>query len=822
MQSPPPLSPTQSQRQRLDQPPRVSQMEIQPPLPSDDTSTVWEWGDLFDFTVDDDLSISWGSAEYPDPEVGPAPEHLLEDPNSNSSRIRKRDPRLACPNFLAGHIPCACPEIDAKMMELEEEEAGHGKKRVKTGRAPNGTARCQVPSCGVDIKELKGYHRRHRVCLACANASTVDIDGESKRYCQQCGKFHVLSDFDEGKRSCRRKLERHNNRRRRKPSASKGASGKESQKENQTEETNFDGGATEDCLQLSSQLNEKEELLESQGGQTPILCSVPESQNIRSDSGVSFMASGETQMDARKHDSNNSLSPSNCDNKSYSSMCPTGRISFKLYDWNPAEFPRRLRHQIFEWLASMPVELEGYIRPGCTILTIFIAMPNFMWMKLLEDPVSYLHEFVIVPGKMLSGRSNILIYLNDMIFRVVKDGTSVIKTKVEVRAPRLHYVHPTCFEAGKPMEFVACGSNLLQPKFRFLVSFSGKYLEYDYSPPSSHSQIDGDTASNLDHQFFQIQVPQTESDCFGPAFIEIENESGLSNFIPVLIGDKEVCAEMKTIQKRFDESLSLQGLHFSSRVSLSNSCEASSMRHTAFSDIILDIAWLLKKPLSENFQQIMTASQIQRFNYLLNFLISIKSTTILDKVLQNLKTLMVNMELNSANNDSVDADMRLLQNYMKYARDLLCKKFESSGVSVRESGRLVKEEDLVSQSQTCFQNDGKSVAPFHCEDTEITVDGRLGITAGSTANERSETVPLLSKKAVGKANFIKELPSVAKCCTSGEVLRSRSSGMFLRFRPALFVISATAICVGLCAVLIHPHKVGEFAVSIRRCLFDKF
>lgn len=29
-------------------------------------------------------------------------------------------------------------------------------------------------------------------------------------------RFHILGDFDEGKRSCRRKLERHNNRRRRK------------------------------------------------------------------------------------------------------------------------------------------------------------------------------------------------------------------------------------------------------------------------------------------------------------------------------------------------------------------------------------------------------------------------------------------------------------------------------------------------------------------------------------------------------------------------------------------------------------------------------
>ena len=46
------------------------------------------------------------------------------------------------------------------------------------------------------------------------------------------------------------------------------------------------------------------------------------------------------------------------------------------------------------------------------------------------------------------------------------DGTSVMQVKVEEQAPKLHYVHPRYFEAGKPAEFVACGSNLLQPKFR--------------------------------------------------------------------------------------------------------------------------------------------------------------------------------------------------------------------------------------------------------------------------------------------------------------------------------------------------------------------
>ena len=57
------------------------------------------------------------------------------------------------------------------------------------------------------------------------------------------GRFHVLADFDEGKRSCRRKLEKHNNRRRRKPAGSKGSNEKESQGDNPSEDASGDGEA---------------------------------------------------------------------------------------------------------------------------------------------------------------------------------------------------------------------------------------------------------------------------------------------------------------------------------------------------------------------------------------------------------------------------------------------------------------------------------------------------------------------------------------------------------------------------------------------------
>eukprot|EP00249_Psilotum_nudum_P016565 c25885_g2_i1 orf=903-2723(+) len=75
---------------------------------------------------------------------------------------------------------------------------------------------CQAEGCKADLSIAKHYHRRHKVCDFHSKSATVTIGGQTQRFCQQCSRFHVLSEFDEGKRSCRKRLADHN-RRRRKP-----------------------------------------------------------------------------------------------------------------------------------------------------------------------------------------------------------------------------------------------------------------------------------------------------------------------------------------------------------------------------------------------------------------------------------------------------------------------------------------------------------------------------------------------------------------------------------------------------------------------------
>lgn len=73
---------------------------------------------------------------------------------------------------------------------------------------------CQVLGCNEDLSSCKGYYKRHKVCDVHTKTAIVIVDGMEQRFCQQCSRFHLLNEFDDGKRSCRRRLAAHNKRRR--------------------------------------------------------------------------------------------------------------------------------------------------------------------------------------------------------------------------------------------------------------------------------------------------------------------------------------------------------------------------------------------------------------------------------------------------------------------------------------------------------------------------------------------------------------------------------------------------------------------------------
>ncbi|KAJ8465752.1 hypothetical protein OPV22_028304 [Ensete ventricosum] len=90
-------------------------------------------------------------------------------------------------------------------------------KRARAPGAGSHNAACSVDGCNSDLRSCREYHRRHKVCEIHSKTPIVMVGGVEQRFCQQCSRFHLLIEFDEVKRSCRKRLDGHNRRRRKPP-----------------------------------------------------------------------------------------------------------------------------------------------------------------------------------------------------------------------------------------------------------------------------------------------------------------------------------------------------------------------------------------------------------------------------------------------------------------------------------------------------------------------------------------------------------------------------------------------------------------------------
>ncbi len=61
--------------------------------------------------------------------------------------------------------------------------------------------------------------------------------------------------------------------------------------------------------------------------------------------------------------------------RAYASPHRVVRLSAKLFNCTPADLPACLRQQMAAWLGSPPLVMEGYIRPGCVLLTVHMVAP---------------------------------------------------------------------------------------------------------------------------------------------------------------------------------------------------------------------------------------------------------------------------------------------------------------------------------------------------------------------------------------------------------------------------------------------------------------
>ncbi|XP_047335003.1 squamosa promoter-binding-like protein 3 [Impatiens glandulifera] len=105
-------------------------------------------------------------------------------------------------------------EDDGKKMSISQASRPTKKKIPSLSVKDHPLPKCQVQKCTENLIGLKQYHQRHRICGSHAKAPFAIVAGIRQRFCQQCSRFHELHEFDDKKRSCRRRLAGHNERRR--------------------------------------------------------------------------------------------------------------------------------------------------------------------------------------------------------------------------------------------------------------------------------------------------------------------------------------------------------------------------------------------------------------------------------------------------------------------------------------------------------------------------------------------------------------------------------------------------------------------------------
>lgn len=150
----------------------------------------------------------------------------------------------------------------------------------------------------------------------------------------------------------------------------------------------------------------------------------------------------------------------------------------------------------------------------------------------------------------------------------------------------------------------------------------------------------------------------------------MENELGVSNFVPILFGSKLICSEFERISRAIFDSCCSDGIYRTMNIDATSYSDNSFVsKQIGIPALLLDIAWVLQEPGLEKREQLLSSTSIHRLVNLLKFLLQIKSLILMEVVLHYVDGIN-SLSLHEVNN-TLDGDWLLFLNYINQAREVL-------------------------------------------------------------------------------------------------------------------------------------------------------
>lgn len=204
----------------------------------------------------------------------------------------------------------------------------------------------------------------------------------------------------------------------------------------------------------------------------------------------------------------------------------TDRIIFKLFGKDPGDLPHVLRAQILNWLSHSPTDIEGYIKPGCIVLTIYLRLSRHAWKELC--------------GNLTSGLKRLLETSDDTFWRTgwmcakvgrqiafIHNGQVLLDTPLSrsQNAPLILSVKPVAANLSEQAIFAVKGRNLTNKTTKLLCAFRGKQIahEIEINPEKeNYSSSDGvESLDGLNEEIQTLTFTCSLSKTCGRGFIEL-------------------------------------------------------------------------------------------------------------------------------------------------------------------------------------------------------------------------------------------------------------------------------------------------------------
>jgi hypothetical protein len=157
--------------------------------------------------------------------------------------------------------------------------------------------------------------------------------------------------------------------------------------------------------------------------------------------------------------------------------------------------------------------------------------------------------------------------------------------------------------------------------------------------------------------------------------MQVENMFGLSNFVPILFGSKQLCSELQKIQDVLCGSTCKDNDIFEQLPGASSDpCEHKKNQSAVMSRFLIDIGWLIRKPTSEEFKNVLSLTNIQRWVHMLKFLIQNDFLNVLEIILKSMDNIVGSEILSNLEKGRLEDHVTTFLEYVNHARSIVNQK----------------------------------------------------------------------------------------------------------------------------------------------------